>query len=256
MKQNSRIYSRIGLPISWLILAWFWIFVLTFPAILCMHFGTRPNFGVFCNSLGWLGYFGSLFGPTLLMPLFLVLILTRRLGKIFYPKETILIAATMISLLLAALLSAVLFVVPVSTLDVPYVITHAIQNVTLKNIAQMVVYALWLVPAGMLYMLALFMIQFGLLKDTLKQGYKPILMYIISGGLTALTFGFFATLLGIYVMPYFTNVFPIKFSAVNNPIVQVVSNPYFSLILDLITPLPMLILLKKTLTDKIMLPKK
>lgn len=251
-----KIYSRTGTPYQWLLWAWICTAVLTLPALFCIQPLFSQYFKIFCSSFGQIAWIAQIFGPALLMPLFIVLIMTRALGLIFYPNEKLLIWGTKFILALAAILCALLFIVPISTLTVPEAIAQLIQNPRLKYLAQIILYALWLAPAGMLYLLALFMIQFGLLRKTLTQGYKPLLMYILGGGITAVTFGAFATVLGNYFPnPIFV---PIEFRLAIyelNPIIKAILNPYNAILLDLLAPLPMIILFKKFITDKIELPK-
>jgi hypothetical protein len=247
-----KIYSTTGSPYLWFILAFLITAIMTSLAFLCLIPFFLNHFQGFCHIFGWLGSFATLFGPILLMPLFWVLILTQKLGPLFYHKDEFLILLTKVSLACAALLCIILFIVPITTLDVPYRWVSFISNPTLKTILKTFLFSLWLAPAGMLMMLTLFMIQFGLLRDTLVQGFKPVLIYIVSGGLTAFTFGIFATILGNLGFSHFYVHFPFNLEMDKlDPMVRSVFNPLHSLVLDIISPLPMFYLFKKCILDKI-----
>ncbi len=250
-----KIYSIIGPAYRWLLLAWIWTAALISPALLCSS-KFAPHFQHFCEAYGWIGILATLFGPALLMPLFLILILSKRLGLLFYPRNATLVFLANLCLILAALLSVILFIVPISTLDVPALLFSKISSGGLRIIAEVILSALWLTPAGMLYLLALFMIQFGFLRETLIQGFKPILIYILSGGLTAFVYSACTTILGNYSLlslpPFFTPLVQ-KFSSMGFEVkfLNAAFNPYVALILNLIAPIPMVILIKKCITDRI-----
>lgn len=260
-----KVYSSIGPAYRWLLLAWIWTAALTSPALLCSS-KFAHTFEHFCGVYGWIGIIATLFGPALIMPLFLILILTKRLGILFYPIKTNpanapLIVITLICLILAAALSVILFIVPISTLDVPALLYNKISSNSFRYVAEVILCALWLTPAGMLYLLALFMIQFGFLRETLIQGYKPILIYILSGGITAFVYSAGTTISGnfsLFTPPDFFIPLVQKFSSMGFEVkfLNAAFNPYLSLILNFIAPLPMLILFKLCLTDRIIPPKK
>lgn len=249
-------YAHTLSPYLWYLSAFLATALLTSCAFICPASATASHSPAYCGVLGWIGSFGSLFGPTLLMPCFFVLMLTYKLGSLFYPGEKFLILLTKLCILLAALLSVILFVVSVTTFDVPNtLILWLTKAFSLKSIIPFLntfLFSLWLAPAGMLMMLALFMIQFGMMRETLIQGFKPILIFIVSGGVTAFTFGILSTILDNIFPAHPSIFFPITISvATLEPMLRSLFDPLHSLILSLLSPLPLLFLFKITLLDKI-----
>lgn len=282
----NKIYGIIGKPIQWLLIAWVIVAILISPAIVCLHDNGSFN-GFFCTHFGSLGFFVSLFGPVLLMPLFLSLIITHRLSKIFYPNEFNYVLISHTISILTALLAVILFIVSVATLNVPYAVVELVSNPFLKYISEILLISLWIAPAGMLYMLAIFMIQFGMLPKTLNQGFKPLLIYILSGGLAAMLFAILSMLINNLINAPIINATidlpantPINLAHSHgksilqltsfNPIVlpnslefiaqrphsllTAVLSPYISLLFDLIVPLPMILLFKYCIIDRIKIP--
>lgn len=256
----KKISSKKVSGFQWLLWSWLMTAILTLPALICLYQGgtaqeaSHKILASFCQHFELLGFFSSLFGPLLLMPLFFTLLMIQRLARHFYPKDTILILASHTASVLTALLCVILFIVPVTTMNVPYSVINLVSHPIAKMAIETFLLSLWLAPAGMLYMLALFMIQFGLLPKTINQGYKPLLMYIVSGGVVAFTFGIFSTMLGTFFpSPTFI---PKAFThAIDNPhpILLGVLNPYTSLLLDAIAALPLFYIFKVAILKKIKL---
>lgn len=239
--------------LHWLLWAWVSNTLLILPGLICSFYPTF-KFLKICSILSALSLYTSSFGPILLMPLFILLIMTSRLAPIFYTESRFFLRLTQTLMILAAFFCSLLFVVSVATFTIPESLLNSFENNTIKHFLQYIVFSLWLVPAGMLTMLVLFMIQFSLLKETLRQGYKPLLIFIISGGLACFLFGVLATFLGLYFPPsdyvLVKTLLSIKIDNLN-PILKAILNPYNAILLNLITPLPLLFLLKKCIIDKI-----
>ncbi len=139
-------------------------------------------------------------------------------------------------------------------MNLPFSLAELISSNSpfLKNALTILLCSLWLVAPGMLYLLALFMIQFGIMPKNLNQGFKPLLVYILSGGLVAFCFGIFSSILGIYFpQPQFIPDIFRLFFAQPIPLVRGVLNPYSSLFLDIITPIPMVFLFKILIINRI-----
>lgn len=273
----NKIYGIIGKPIQWLLIAWVIVAILISPAIVCLHDNGSFN-GFFCTHFGSLGFFVSLFGPVLLMPLFLSLIITHRLSKIFYPNEFNYVLISHTISILTALLAVILFIVSVATLNVPYAVVELVSNHFLKYISEILLISLWIAPAGMLYMLAIFMIQFGMLPKTLNQGFKPLLIYILSGGLAAMLFAILSMLINNLINAPINSTIDLahlhgksilqltSFNPIVLPnslefiaqrphsLLTAVLSPYISLLFDLIVPLPMILLFKYCIIDRIKIP--
>ncbi len=93
--------KKLGKTYQWLIGSWIVTAFMTLPALLCIHsMSSHVGFGLgswsgswitwlnvfICEHFQYLGFLGSLFGPALLMPLFITILINHRLAKNLLPK--------------------------------------------------------------------------------------------------------------------------------------------------------------------------